>query len=223
MIPEKPSPKAAPPPRGRPPLDEMERKHILESTTAVFLEKGFLRASTNEIARRAQTSKQTLYALFPTKAELFAGVMGVHMERLFSRHAYYIESGKTPRRTLNEIGCRILTMFSAPEFLALYRIMVAEVHRFPDLARQLWRECMQRGRGLLAESLRAHRIGAPGYQTSAAQFISFVLGDFLIEAMLNPDLRLGKPIRRARVRKAVDDFLKLHPEQAPSKRNQAGR
>lgn len=203
--------KTPPPPRGRPPLDEIERKHILDATTAVFLERGFLRASTNEIARRAKTSKQTLYALFPSKAELFAGVMGAHMERLFSQHTYYIESGKTPRQTLNTIGCRMLGMFSAPEFLALYRIMVAEVHHFPDLARVLWRECMQRGRGLLAEYLRSRRIGGPGYQRSAAQFISFVLGDFLIEAMLNPDLQLGERVRRARVGKAVEDFLKLHP------------
>jgi hypothetical protein len=42
----------APLPRGRPPLNEIERRHILDATTAVFLEKGFLRAGTDEIARR---------------------------------------------------------------------------------------------------------------------------------------------------------------------------
>jgi AcrR family transcriptional regulator len=199
--------------RGRPVLGEAERyrERILDATTAVFLEKGFEGSSTNEIARRSQTSKQTLYTLFPTKADLFVGVMSAHTEQLFSRHMHYIESGKTPQRALNEIGCRVLKMFSAPEFLALHRIVVAEVHRFPDLARAVWRECVERGYGLLAEYLESRRIGGPSYGKSAAQFVSFVLGDFAINAMLNPDLELSERAIRARVRQAVEDFLRLHP------------
>jgi AcrR family transcriptional regulator len=177
----------------------------------VFLEKGFGRASTSEIARRARTSKQTLYALFPSKAGLFVGVISAHTEQLFARHAYYIESGKTPRQALTEIGISVLKMFSAPEFLALYRIIVAEAHNFPDLARQLWRECTERGYDLLAEYLQSRHIGGPGYRKSAAQFVSFVLGDFVLNAMLNPDRRMSDRALQAGVQKAVKDFLRLHP------------
>src|ERR1035438_3939684 len=99
-----PASRKATQPRGRPPLDDAERKRILDATTAVFLERGFERASTSEIAKRARTSKQTLYALFPTKADLFVGVISAHTEQLFAQHAYYIESGKTPRQALTEIG-----------------------------------------------------------------------------------------------------------------------
>lgn len=197
--------------RGRPPLDNAERKRILDATTRVFLEKGFGRASTSEIARRARTSKQTLYALFPSKADLFVGVISAHTEQLFARHAYYIESGKTPRQALTEIGISVLKMFSAPEFLALYRIIVAEAHNFPDLARQLWRECTERGYDLLAEYLQSRYIGGPGYRKSAAQFVSFVLGDFVLNAMLNPDRQMSDRALQAGVQKAVKDFLRLHP------------
>ena len=63
--------KAASPPRGRPPLDETERKHILDATTAVFLEKGFLRASTDEItAARADLEADPLCA-FPHQSGAF--------------------------------------------------------------------------------------------------------------------------------------------------------
>ena len=148
-------------PRGRPPLDDAARKRILDATTAVFLENGFERAATSEIARRARTSKQTLYALFPTKADLFAGVISAHTEQLFSRHMHYIESGKPPRQALAEIGDMLLAMFSAPTFLALYRILVAEANNFPDLARRLWSVCHERGNGLLAEYLKSRRIGGP--------------------------------------------------------------
>jgi AcrR family transcriptional regulator len=197
--------------RGRPPLDSAERKRILDATTAVFLEEGFKHASTSEIARRARTSKQTLYALFSTKADLFVSVIGAHTEQLFAKHAYYIESGKTPRMALTEIGHSVLKMFSAPEFLALYRIVVGEAHDFPDLARQLWRECTERGYGLLADYLKSRRIGGPSYQKSAAQFVSFVLGDFILNQMLNPDRTRSERALRAGVKQAVEDFLRLHP------------
>jgi AcrR family transcriptional regulator len=200
-------------PRGRPLLGEAERyrERILDATTAVFLEKGYERASTNEIARRAQTSKQTLYALFPTKADLFVAVMSAHTEQFFARHVYYIESNKSPRQTLTEIGYTVLNLFSAPEFLALYRILVAETHNFPDLARDLWRQGVERGNVLLAEYLQSRRIGGPRYSKSAAQFVSFVLGDFVLNAMLNPDIELSDRAIKGRVRDAVEDFLKLHP------------
>lgn len=197
--------------RGRPPLDHAERKRILDATTAVFLEKGYARAATSEIARRARTSKQTLYSLFPTKADLFVAVMGAQTAQLFARHVEYIESGDPPRKALTDIGCQMLGLFTAPQFLALYRIIVAETHNFPDLARELWLTCMEHGQKLLAEYLKSKRVGGPNYRKSAVQFISFVLGDFVINAMLNPDLEISERALQTRVRDAVRDFLQLHP------------
>ena len=206
--------------RGRPPLTDFDRKRILDATTEAFLEEGYARASTSEIARRARTSKQTLYALFPTKADLFVAVISAHTDALFAKHIEYIESSAPPRQALTDIGCRILKMFSAPQFLALYRIVVAEAPNFPDLARQLWHICMARGRVLLGEYLRSRRIGGPSYGKSAAQFISFVLGDFVINAMLNPDLELSERALRNRVREATNDFICLHPLASAQRRRQ---
>lgn len=204
--------KEAPPARGRPPLDAAERKRILDATGEVFLERGFERASTTEIARRARTSKQTLYGLFPTKADLFAAVMSGYTEQLFAHHMEYIESGKPAEQALTEIAAMVLDLFSAPRFLALYRILVAEAENFPELARQLWRVCAERGYTLLAEYLRSRGIGGPAWRRSAAQFVSLLLGDFLLSAMLNPDHRLSRSAMQSRVRGAVRDFLALHPE-----------
>lgn len=195
---------------GRPRLDSQERSRILEATAALFLEKGYANANTIQIARRARTSKQTLYSLFPTKADLFAGVIGLHVDRLFARHGEFIGSAAAPEQTLNEMGYMLLSMFSGPQFLALYRIVVAEAHNFPDLARRLWTSYKERGYTLLAEYLKSRGIGGPHYRKSAAQFLSFVLGDFIVNALLNPDLKLSDRVIRLRVREAVRDFLQLH-------------
>ena len=195
---------------GRPRLNLQERARILDATAAVFLEKGYGKANTSEIARRARTSKQTLYTLFPTKADLFAVVIGSHVDRLFARHVEFIESPAAPEQTLNEMGYMLLSMFSEPQFLALYRIVVAEAHNFPDLARRLWNSYEERGYMLLAEYLKSRGIGGPRYRKSAAQFLSFVLGDYIVNAMLNPDLKLSDRVIRLRVREAVRIFLRLH-------------
>jgi AcrR family transcriptional regulator len=211
--------KAAQPARGRPPLDAPERKRILDATTEVFLEMGFQRASTAVIARRARSSKQTLYALFPTKADLFAAVMSAHTEQLFARHVEYIESGKPPRQALAEMGDMVLGLFSSSTFLALYRILVAEAANFPDLARQFWNMCAERGYRLLAEYLKSRGIGGPHWRKSAVQFVSFILGDFILNAMLNPDRTPSERELHKRVREAVRDFLILHPEPPPAGRS----
>ena len=77
---------------------------------------------------------------------------------------------------------------------------------------------MERGYGLLAEYLKSRGIGGPAYRQSAAQFVSFVLGDFVVSAMLNPDVELSGGALKARVRDAVRDFLRLHPVAPPRKK-----
>jgi AcrR family transcriptional regulator len=200
--------------RGRPPIAEVAqyRERILDATAAVFLEKGFERASTNEIALRAQASKQTIYSLFPTKAELFVGVMTACAEQLYAPHTYYIESNRPPREALTSAGEGMLRLFRSPEFLALYRILVAQVQTFPKPALALSRAYVERGYGLLAEYLQSRQIGGPDYHRAAARFVSFVLGDFVINATLDPGLRMSDRALRARVKEAVDDFFRLYPE-----------
>ncbi len=196
---------------GRPPLDEVERSRILEATTAVFLDKGFERASTSEIARRARASKQTLYSLFPTKADMFVGVISAHTDRLFAHYVEFVESDRAPVETLGEMGTMIASMFADQQFLALYRILVAQADRFPELARRLWSACAERGYRLLAEYLRSRRIGGPAYRKSAEQFVSLVLGDLILNWQLKPGARPSRRALRRRAREAAEDFLRLHP------------
>lgn len=204
-------------PRGRPPIAEAVkyRKRILDATAQVFLEKGYERASTNEIARRAQTSKQTLYSLFPSKADLFIGVMTARIELLYTRHSYYVASEEPPLQVLAVMGEAMLRMFRSREFLALYRILVAQVHTFPEPALMLWRACVERGYTLLGEYLCTRKLGGPDYEQSAARFVTLVLGDYVFNAMLDPGLHMTERDLKRRVQQAINDFLRLY---APAER-----
>ncbi|MFZ0088429.1 MAG: TetR/AcrR family transcriptional regulator [Solirubrobacteraceae bacterium] len=72
------------------------REHILWTAKDVFLEVGFDRASMDEIAARAQTSKRTLYAHFGNKESLFVAVAeltrGLYLDRLGAPEDYAQDS-----------------------------------------------------------------------------------------------------------------------------------
>ncbi len=56
-------------------LIEARRNQILDSAAAVFAEKGFHRATTKDIARRAGIAEGTIYNYFDSKDDLLIGMM----------------------------------------------------------------------------------------------------------------------------------------------------
>jgi AcrR family transcriptional regulator len=68
-------------------LDEERLTDILDVATEVFVSEGFSAASTNEIARRANSSKTTFYSRFPTKEQLFLAVIERRMTGIFRQVA----------------------------------------------------------------------------------------------------------------------------------------
>src|SRR6516164_4508595 len=54
---------------------EARRTAILQAAAELFQEKGYERASINELVRRCGGSKQTVYGYFPSKEALFMAVV----------------------------------------------------------------------------------------------------------------------------------------------------
>jgi TetR/AcrR family transcriptional regulator, mexJK operon transcriptional repressor len=68
-------------------LDEERLTELLDVAAEVFISEGFSAASTNEIARRANSSKTTFYSRFPTKEQLFLAVIERRMNRILQQVA----------------------------------------------------------------------------------------------------------------------------------------
>src|SRR5882672_1772272 len=129
--------------RGRPcQIAEPERRQLLlDAAESVFVELGYSSASMDDIARRAGMSKKTLYRLFETKEALFAAVIAARRATLEAT----TESGDCPdveaaekvlRRFLGGIARFVL----APRQAALYRLVIAESQRAPEIAHAFHRE-----------------------------------------------------------------------------------
>lgn len=63
------------------------RARILKAATELFKEHGYRKASVDEIARRAEVAKGTVYLYFPNKASLLLNAIALEKRVLFERFA----------------------------------------------------------------------------------------------------------------------------------------
>ncbi len=108
---------------------------ILGGAAKVFAEHGYEGASMARIALEAGVSKGTLYNYFTGKAEMFAALIGHECTRRLADAFDTAEPEGDPARALQIIGERMLAMITSDIGLTVYRLVVAEAHKFPDLAR----------------------------------------------------------------------------------------
>src|SRR5882724_10582319 len=111
-----------------------KRQAIIDAATALFLRKGYLGTSMDEVAAQAAVSKQTVYKNFADKQSLFneiiAGVTGTVGD--FAEHvAQTLAATRDLPADLTAIARQYLRLVLRPEVLALRRLIVGEAARFP--------------------------------------------------------------------------------------------
>ncbi len=130
-------------------LPEERPNQILHAALEVFGELGLAGARLEDIAKRAGVSKGTIYLYFPNKEELFR-------EMVRSTVVEAIKVGENIPPT--DSATAQLTTFMhgywdfvrSPAFAVIYRVVVSELHNFPDLVSFYSSEVIARGQKLLA-------------------------------------------------------------------------
>ncbi|MFC3994335.1 TetR/AcrR family transcriptional regulator [Nocardiopsis sediminis] len=113
---------------------EQKRAAIMEAATELFLETGYDGTSLARIAESAGVSRATLFKQFSTKAALFDAIVTDYWRPT--------EGGGHPepapgdlRAGLTAIGNGYVDLLTRPGMVSLYRIVIAEAPRFPELGR----------------------------------------------------------------------------------------
>ncbi len=99
----------------------------------MFLEQGYEAASVNDVVRRAGGSLATLYAQFGNKEGLFLAVIQDQNERFTREIIPQCVDGLPLEQGLQKLGEQYLRTVVTRENLALFRIVVAEGRKFPEL------------------------------------------------------------------------------------------
>lgn len=204
--------------RGRPPAKEREFRHeaILDAATAVFLKEGYARASMEKIARSASASKQTIYAIYPSKADLFAALVKRRSERLVKPVAVALfRHGEPARKVLYRYATQVLHSVLSGEGKQLQKLLIAEASSFPDLAIAFW----QNGPGLGRQLLRQYLASLVAQDVLVIDNLDFATEQFLGSILGGASLRIGLELplmwhddegRALWVRSSVDAFLRAY-------------
>lgn len=133
---------------------EARRDAILDVAAGWFLEHGYAGTSMSAIAAELGGSKGTLWNYFPSKEKLFAAVI----ERVSESFRVQLVEILNPaedrvEETLRRYVRRFLVKLTSPEGLALYRVVIGECSRFPEVGRIFYELAPRLTKALLADYL----------------------------------------------------------------------
>lgn len=119
-------------------LSPEKRAQIMAGAAAVFAQDGYEGASMSRIAAEANVSKGTLYNYFESKAALFAAYVSDECARKLPQVFGNADAEADPQVVLHGIGLRMLEMMMSGVGLTIYRVVVSEAGKFPELARSFF-------------------------------------------------------------------------------------
>jgi TetR/AcrR family transcriptional regulator, mexJK operon transcriptional repressor len=200
------------------PRARAKRDQILSGARRVFMRDGFAAASTDAIAAEAKVSKRTLYVYYPSKEDLFVDVLrrltieNPQTRALESMEGMSPENLEELRRDLLELARKIVTTMMQPDYLALLRTTIADIHRFPQLA-GLFRATVPE-RALSSFAVFIERTRERGViradvngEAAARMFVGPLLTYAVLDGLLIADGLPRKP-EPGRIEEIVDMYVK---------------
>jgi AcrR family transcriptional regulator len=162
--------------------DEQIRHALLDAAIASILERGYYRASSNEIARRADVTWGAIQYHFGTREELLLAVLERSFDRFVASLATTELAGDTLRDRLASLARVIWAHYGRPDYVAVMQIHLnlsrdpkralateEAMLRLTDGLVSGWRDLIKRGFGpemgrqgldvFIFETLRGHALG----------------------------------------------------------------
>ncbi|MGZ0146009.1 TetR/AcrR family transcriptional regulator [Kribbella sp. WER1] len=182
-----------------------KRALIVTAATALFLELGYDRTSLARIAERSGVSRATLFKQFPSKAALFDAIVTESWSTADEEDpppAGNVVDG------LSAIGRRYADLLSRPQMTDLFRIVIAELPRFPELAHAQF----SRGKMPYFESVRSYLLAEHEAGTiqvddadlAATQFLGMISNYIFWPTLLVPDWK----VTAERITQVVDEAVR---------------
>ena len=196
-----------------------KRLAIVEAATQLFLSLGFGDVSVDAIAAEAQVSKRTVYSHFENKEALFAGVMNGVCERGGGQAGCPLFSEELVRHMpmeeiLQKTGEHILKIIVDPETLKVFRVVIGESERFPELGRRFY----DFGPGSMTEMISDYlfRLSDSGVldiddpKKAAKYFLSMIINPVKLELLCGVREAVSEEEVRQIVSEALAAFLKIY-------------
>ncbi|OSP56787.1 TetR/AcrR family transcriptional regulator [Pseudoruegeria sp. SK021] len=182
---------------------------VLSGAREVFLREGFEGATVDAIARSAGVSKATLYSYFPDKKLLFLEVAQAECCRQAETAIVLSMSGRSVEDTLREIAERMTGFFLSAFGQQVFRICVAEAHRFPEIGRTFYRSGPEQARNQLANYLQGAvargELQIDDCRLAADQFAELCKADLFSRLIFN----MTDDVSAAQITRVIDGAVQM--------------
>jgi AcrR family transcriptional regulator len=161
---------------------------VMEAGSKLFTEHGFGAVSMDQVAKTAGVSKATVYAHFQSKEQLFVAIVRAACLSYAENVMPEVRDAMDMRAALTRIGRSIAGFLTAPRTMAIYRVIVAEGPRFPDLARRYYETGPRTFKRLLTqyltEAIGRGDLKIENARLAAEQFCQMVRGPLYMQVLL---------------------------------------
>ncbi|ACQ80560.1 transcriptional regulator, TetR family [Beutenbergia cavernae DSM 12333] len=164
---------------------------IVAAGTDLFLERGYVGTSLDEVAARAGVAKRSVYNNYADKEELFRAVVLTATGTTSAFVAEIVSALEEPddlEEAMRDLARRQLRAATSTRLVRLRRLLIGEVSRFPDLAREYAERVPGRVVAALAAAFEqltaAGRLRVEDPERAAEHFAFLVLGSSLDRALL---------------------------------------
>ena len=134
---------------------EARRDAILEVAERSFCEHGYAGTTMSAIAAELGGSKGTLWSYFPSKEELFDAVLDRATVSFREQLTLTLNPDDPIESALTKFCTKLMGKLARPESIMLYRLVIGESARFPEIGRSFYERAPSRTLNLLASYLDA--------------------------------------------------------------------
>ena len=144
-------------PTGRREERRLERRRlILAVAKTSFLENGYAGTTMSEISALLGGSKGTLWSYFSSKEELFAAYLDETTSAFKQELTELLVSSRELRPALEISARRYIEKINSSESIKLYRLVVGESGRFPEVGRMFYERAPGAAEAIIARFLDVH-------------------------------------------------------------------
>ncbi|MDQ6612190.1 MAG: TetR/AcrR family transcriptional regulator [Gemmatimonadota bacterium] len=131
---------------------EERPQQILDAAFHEFGESGLAGARLDDIAKRANVAKGTIYLYFPNKEELFREMVRQSMVQALDRNEEILRELADESATvqLSAVFQAWWSFLRSDRFAVVHRLVIGELHHFPDLMQFYADEVILRGRRVIS-------------------------------------------------------------------------
>lgn len=185
----------------------------------VFIREGYTHANMDVIATEAGVTKQTVYAHFKNKENLFAEIVSLVATAGDDVIKAIPVQAKSLEEKLYSLGLNFIDIVTSAEGLGLTRLAIAESIRQPKLANLYYKSGSQLMLKTLSDELeRQNQLGHLDVEdtvSAASYFYTMLKGNYYLKVLLNAEPMPTVSEKKRHIQECVNIFLKLYAGKNP--------